>query len=110
MGANAYNFDWAYAAQQLGNIGRYYARWDVVYSSTFSNIISSLQDGHPPILKLKNGTKTHFVVVKGVSGTGTSDSDFMIMDTYDGTNKSLSSYTNNGWSRDGLRIYYDAYL
>jgi hypothetical protein len=46
---------------------------------------------------------THFVTV--ISGVGNSPANYTIIDSWDGRVKNLTSYTGNGWSVSGLRIF-----
>ncbi len=70
-----------------------------VYSPTYSNFVWSLSQGYPPILEVGG----HWVVIYAVSGSGTQDSHFYIVDPWDGRHKSLTAYS--GSTKQRLAIY-----
>lgn len=47
----------------------------------------------------------HWVVVNAVHGDGLSPDDYKINDSWDGNNKSLSAYTDNGWSLSAIVLF-----
>ena len=81
------------------------ATWYGLFSNNYSTFIWSLSEGYPPILELVGGGSTHWVVIYAVSGSGLQDSDYYIIDPWDGYAKSLTAYTGNGWSKGRVAIY-----
>jgi hypothetical protein len=70
-----------------------------IYSPTYNNFIWALSQGYPPILEVGG----HWVVIYGVSGSGTQDSHYYIVDPWDGQSKSLASYS--GTTKYRLAVY-----
>jgi hypothetical protein len=79
------------------------ATWVGAWSFSYSKLQSMLSAGRPPIVLLVKGSATHFVVVR--SGSGSQPSGYQINDPWDGAVKSLSNYTNNGWTLDSIREF-----
>ncbi|MGC9394909.1 MAG: papain-like cysteine protease family protein [Anaerolineae bacterium] len=70
-----------------------------IYNSTYDNFVWALSQGYPPILEVG----AHWVVIYGVSGSGTEDSHYYIVDPWDGNSKSLTVYS--GAPKGRLAIY-----
>lgn len=101
MGDNACPWRFAPGANCSGSK----AAWDNLYGFSYGTLVWALSNGWPPILELVNGNNTHWVVVNAVRGDGVSDSNYRISDPFDGTVKVLTSYTNNGWTKNRIAVY-----
>ena len=71
-------------------------------STTFNltTVKSEIDNGNPVILQTKSGSITHYVVIKGYNNTGTSLSDYVVVDPLKTGDQVLTNY-----STDGVRIY-----
>ena len=76
-----------------------------VNSFTYNlNIIKSEIDEGDPVIVLVSNNPTHFVVVYGYTGSGTSPSDFLVHDPYD---NSITNLGNASYSPMSLRVFDD---
>jgi len=88
-----------YFAEGADNCSENKAAFLGLYNSTYDNFIWALSRGYPPILEVGG----HWVVIYGVSGSGTQDSHYYIVDPWDGQSKSLAAYS--GAPKNRLAIY-----
>ncbi|MBI3734308.1 MAG: hypothetical protein HY259_12770 [Chloroflexi bacterium] len=102
MGNSACPWYWASGAN---NCSESKATWYNSYAFDYSTLAWSLDNGWPAILELANGGNTHWVVIKSLIGDGTQDSQYGIIDPWDGQAKNLTSYTNSGYSKGTIAIY-----
>jgi len=102
MGNKACPFWWIYGAEHCSERKATYVGY---YNFSYSTLVWALESGRPPILKLSKSDKTHWVVVNAVHGNGFSPDDFRINDPWNGINKNLASYTNNGWTLSNIVVY-----
>ncbi|MEI6752631.1 MAG: C39 family peptidase [Paludibacter sp.] len=73
-------------------------------STTFNlaTVKSEIDNGNPVILQTKSGSITHYVVIKGYNNSGTSTSDFVVVDPLKTGDQVLTNY-----STDEVRIYHN---
>lgn len=102
MGDKACPFWWSYGA---GHCSEGKAIYIGYYGFSYSTLVWALESDRPPILKLTKSGNTHWVVVNAVHGDGLSPDDYRINDPWDGINKNLASYTNNGWALSNIVVY-----
>lgn len=102
MNTRACPFVWSYAATNCSGGKVTYVG---SYSFSYGNLLNCILGFDPAILKLTKSSKTHYVVVYSVNGLGNSANDYFIVDPWDGTSKSLTSYTNTGWSCSLIQKY-----
>ena len=102
MGNKACPFWWIHGAEHCSERKATYIGY---YNFSYSTLVWALESDRPPILKLSKSDKTHWVVVNAVHGDGLSPDDFRINDPWDGLNKNLASYTNNGWVLSNIVVY-----
>lgn len=109
MGNNACPFDWEYASNHCSEgkvLKSRKASFIGCYNFSYSTLVGALENGYPPILKLtKPDGRQHWVVVNAVHGDGLSPDDYEIDDPWDGNNKGLASYTDNGWSLSDIALF-----
>jgi hypothetical protein len=101
MGNNACKWQFAPGANCSNNK----ANWQALYSFTYNTLVTELTNNVPPILELTNGGNTHWVVVSALQGDGLSDSNYHVTDPNGGAVRSLTYYTQNGWSKGRIAVY-----
>jgi len=87
MGEYACPFYWNYGAAHCSD---YRSTYVGKYGFSWGLLLHSLEDDHPPILKMVKSNREHWVVVNAVDGSGYSSDDYEIADPWDGRNESLS--------------------
>lgn len=100
LGHSACPIVWGTAAN---NCSENKATWVNTWAFSYTKLQSMLTADRPPIVKLTNGSNTHFVVV--TLGSGAIASNYQIIDPWDGMSKLLSAYTSNGWTLDSIREF-----
>lgn len=102
MGDKACPFWWRDGAEHCSEGKATYVGY---YNFDYGTLVWALDSGRPPILELTKSGNTHWVVVNAVHGDGLSPDNYRINDPWDGVNKNLASYTNNGWSLSNIVVY-----
>jgi hypothetical protein len=84
-------------ADGANNCSQNKAAWYAMLSPTHSNIRWALSNGYPPSIEVKS--RGHWVVIYGVSGSGTDDSYFYTVDPAGGVTRTLDYYTPRTWTK-----------
>lgn len=100
LGRNACPISWSIAARSCSENK---ASWIGSWTFSYNKLMSMLNAGRPPIVRLVRDNRVHFVVV--TAGSGNTPGGYDINDPWDGMSKKLSSYTNAGWSLHSIREF-----